>query len=282
MLKHSMARLLNLGMFVGLLTCNMTACAATPTSGVNEALVQEENTQNVSIEDILPTPNVNYDIFTKEEKTEKTYKVGWTTDKVNVRKKPSDRAGIIGTYPFNKKIKYEKYNKKWVKVTYKKKEGYVSKSFIKNKKIKSKTYKVPKNNGYKCGEYYTAITCPSSPQYRLQREYAYTGSYGIRMVNGRYCVAIGSYFNCHIGQYFTLVLKNGTKIECIKGDEKADCDTDYRNIFSGNGCMSEFLITRDLVKKARLMGDVSYCTDKWRSPVVKLIVYKKNVLKGGR
>lgn len=279
-MKHLMARLLNLGLFATLsLACSMTACAATPTSGVNEApVILEEEQEQVPIKDLFPVPKSPYKILTPK----KVYQVGWTIEKVNVRKKPSIKAKVIGIYPFNKKIKYKKFNKKWIKVTYKKRTGYISKSFIKKKKVKSKTYNVPKNNGYKCGEYYTAITCKSSPQYKLQYQYAYTGNYGIRMVNGRYCVAIGSYFNCHIGQYFTLVLKNGTKIECIKGDEKADKDTDWRNIFSGNGCMSEFLITKSLTKKARLMGDISYCNKKWKSPVVKLIVYKKNVLKGGR
>ena len=274
MLKHSMARLLCLGSLVSLfLACNVTACAetATPTSGVDEGVPAE----HIIVEEEIPTSS-----FT-ENKVEKkiVYKTGWTADKVNVKKAPKQKAKNLGTYSFNKKIKYEKYNKKWVKVHYKKKIGYIEKKYIKNKKIKSTTYNVPKNRGYKCGEYYTAITSKSSPQYKLQHQYAYTGNYGIRMVNGRYCVAIGSYFKCTIGQYFTLVLKNGTKIECVKGDEKADKDTDYKNIFSGNGCMSEFLISKSLIPAARLMGDISYCNEKWKSPVVKLIVYKKNAMK---
>ena len=284
MLKHLMGRLLNTGVFVAFfLVCNISASAVTLTgcAKTNENIENQprvtETVTGPSVTLLTPEELVATSNLPKPE-----YKKGWTKTEVEVKKKPDKNSKTIFTLIFNKKVKYKIHNKNWVKIKSKKQTGYVLKEYIKRKENKNTVYNVPSNHGYKCGEYYTAITCTSSPQYKLQHEYAYTGNYGIRMVNGRYCVAIGSYFNCHIGQYFTLVLENGTKIECIKGDEKADCDTDYRNIFSGNGCMSEFLITRDLVKKARLMGDVSYCTNKWRSPVVKVIVYKKNVLKGGR
>ena len=130
---------------------------------------------------------------------------------------------------------------------------------------------------------YTAITSTGSPQYKLQHWYAHTGNYGIRMVNDRYCVAIGSHFRCSIGQYFDLVLANGTIIKCIKGDEKANKDTDGSNIFSRNGCATEFLIDRGaLASSIKRSGDTSSACKRWKSRVVKIKVYKNNILKSGR
>ena len=54
------------------------------------------------------------------------------------------------------------------------------------------TKAVPSNNSFKAYMSYTAITNTSSPQYKLQQQ-AYTGNYGIRMVDDRYCIAVGSY-----------------------------------------------------------------------------------------
>lgn len=138
-------------------------------------------------------------------------------------------------------------------------------------------YSVPTNNGFKSYMYYTAITSTNSLQYKLQRM-AYTGNYGIRMVNERYCVAVGTAFGMQVGQCFDLVLQNGTVIPCVLADVKADGDTDSSNIFTGNGCCSEFLVDKEAFSSsARRMGDVSYCTNEWQSPVVWVHVYKEFV-----
>ena len=86
---------------------------------------------------------------------------------------------------------------------------------------------------------YKCITSTSSPQYKLQKNKAYTGKYGIRQVDGRYCVAIGSHFTSKIGILFDLILENGIVIPCILSDQKADEDTDSRNIVTkDNDCLS--------------------------------------------
>ena len=79
-----------------------------------------------------------------------------------------------------------------------------------------------KSSGFKCYTRYTAITRKSSLQYKLQKEYAYTGDYGIRMVDGRFCIAVGTAVTKKMGQYIDVVLENGTVIPCIAADQKAD------------------------------------------------------------
>ena len=209
-----------------------------------------------------------------------TFKKGWTTTPLNVRKKPSTNSKVLDVLPFNTKVKFIKENKKWVKIKYKNKYAYVYKQYISKKKIKYDLYSVPKYSGYKSWMPYTAITSISSPQYFLQNEYAYTGTYGIRQINGRYCVAIGSHFTDAIGQYFDLILENGTIIPCILADQKADEDTDEDNIFtSWNGCATEFIVDADgLNHAAKRDGDISSCCDDWDSPVVQIKVYEKNIL----
>ena len=132
----------------------------------------------------------------------------------------------------------------------------------------------PKTSGLKSYMPYKAITSVSSSQYKLQQQ-AYTGKHGIRMVNGRYCVALGSFYTNRIGQNFDLVLENGTVIPCVLADQKADKDTDGNNqVTSHNGCMSEFIVdSNSLDKTAKRMGDISYCEECWKSPIKQIILY---------
>lgn len=148
--------------------------------------------------------------------------------------------------------------------------------------IKYTTYDVPETSGYKSFMPYAnngeSIFSSNSNQRKLQ-ELCVTGDYGIRMYEDRYCVAIGSAFGTYIGQYFDLVLENGTVIPCIMADQKADIHTNSDNIVtSANGCMSEFIIDYDsLVSMAAKMGDISYCDELWMSRVVSVKVYEDGV-----
>ena len=210
----------------------------------------------------------------------KIYKKGWTTTEVEVKKKPKTKSATVTTLKFNKRIKYSKYNKKWIEYKYKGKICYIAKKYIAKTKCKYKEYTLPKGNGFKSFMGYKAITSRSSKQYILQSNYAYTGKYGIRQVNGRYCVALGSYFKVKIGQYFDLVLKNGTVIKCIAGDAKADKDTDSQHIFTGNGCCSEFIVDMSaLISSVKRSGNVSSANKKWIGSVKSVRIYKKNVFK---
>lgn len=138
-----------------------------------------------------------------------------------------------------------------------------------------KDFDAPNNSGFKSYMSYKCITSKSSPQYKLQNERAYTGEYGIRQVDGRFCVALGSYFTTEIGTYFDLILENGTVIPCILADQKADKDTDSQNIITNhNGCLSEFVVDLSVLHSmSKRMGDVSYCNDSWNSPVKIIRVY---------
>ena len=140
-------------------------------------------------------------------------------------------------------------------------------------------YEMPQNTGFKSYMSYTAITSQESPQYQLQKYFAYTGNYGIRQVNDRYCVAIGTAFNANVGTYFDLILENGEVIQCIVGDIKSDQHTDESNIITlNNGCVSEFIVDPDSLDfYAKTMGDISYCKEQWFSNVIKIKIYDRNV-----
>lgn len=140
-------------------------------------------------------------------------------------------------------------------------------------------FNVPSNSGFKSFMSYKTITSKSSKQYILQSRYAYTGNYGIRQVNGRYCIAIGTFSNATIGTYVDLILENNSVIPCIIGDFKAETHTDSSNIITThNGCVSEFIVDKSVLNRtAKQMGDISYCEQNWRSPVVTIRIYEENV-----
>lgn len=120
------------------------------------------------------------------------------------------------------------------------------------------TKPVPDNNSFKAYMGYTAITSRTSPQYKLQQQ-ATTGSYGIRMYDGRYCIAVGTYYTSTIGTKIDVVMKNGNVIKCIVGDIKANCHTDATNRANPNGCVVEFIVdTKTMDPTCKRMGDMSY------------------------
>lgn len=142
-------------------------------------------------------------------------------------------------------------------------------------------FTIPKTSGFKSYMGYNLFS-KSSKQYKLQ-QYANTDENGLRVVNDRYMIAVGTHYfsdsETIIGTYLDLILENGTVIECVVGDIKADIHTDEDNIVTlHNGCVSEFICdTSTLHNKAKSMGDVSYIFEEWNSPVNKIIVYERNV-----
>lgn len=147
------------------------------------------------------------------------------------------------------------------------------------------SYRIPHNNGFKSYMSYKAITHKSSKQYKIQNEYAYTGTYGIRQVNERFCVAVGTFFQMEVGTYFDLVLENGTVIPCILSDVKDNKHTLSDNITTAsNGCVSEFITDIKCLpckvrnNKGTGTGDISDCCAEWDSPVKEIRVYEKNIL----
>ena len=207
---------------------------------------------------------------------------GWTITNVNVRSEPSTDCEVLEVYPFNTPIQYYKFNDEWAKIVYPDGEAYMSLQYISDEKLNYRDYTVPITSGFKSYMPYTAITNKASKQFKLQ-QMASDGTYGIRTVNNRYCVAIGTAFNAQVGTYFDLILANETVISCIVSDIKADKHTDKNNMITvSNGCLTEFIINSSaLDRNAKRMGDISYCCDEWNSRVEKIRVYDKNIFEKG-
>lgn len=92
---------------------------------------------------------------------------------------------------------------------------------------------------------YTAVTSKGSDQYKLlNSSSAYTDpDTGLRMFDGRYCIAVGTGYCGKIGTKIDLVMANGNIVKCILGDVKADCDTDPTNRFHAtDGSVAEFIV----------------------------------------
>lgn len=196
---------------------------------------------------------------------------------LNIRSEPNTQSDIIMRLHFGEEVEVFKYleDNDWV-VTYVDDQiCYIAKKYL-TKKIKSTYYDVQPMSTFKSYMGYDCITSVESPQYILQQD-AYDGDYGIRMIDNRYCVAIGSRFDCNIGQYFDIILSNGTEIKCIKADEKADIDTDETNTYTvkSNYCCTEFVVnTSLLIQKAKRCGSLGVI-DGWDSEVCGIRVYNK-------
>lgn len=142
--------------------------------------------------------------------------------------------------------------------------------------IGCKQYAIPPTSGFKSFMGYTTITSKNSDQYKLQSK-AETDYNGIRTVEGRYLIALGTHFGGRIGQYVDLKLEDGTVINCMLGDIKADKDTDVNNIVTvHNGCCSEFIVDRAVIPDCvKISGNVSKLYDNWSTPVHSVIMYDK-------
>ena len=208
---------------------------------------------------------------------------GWLTENVNVRTEPSLNSEILEIKSFNAQITFFYYNKDWIGIDYDgKQSAYISSQYITDIECPYIEYVVP-NNEFKSYMPYLSITNETSKQYKLQ-QMAYTGNYGIRMVKNRYCVAIGTAFNAEVGTYFDLILENGTVIQCIISDIKADVHTESNNmVTASNGCVSEFVVDKKLLpykvynKDGTGSGDISDCCYEWDSNVKIIKIYNKNI-----
>ena len=208
---------------------------------------------------------------------------GYATTTLNIRKEPTKSSEKLGSFEFNEKICYSYLDNDsengWGAIEYDDSIAYVSLKYISDDKANYKELGV---DGDKRKSYmdWTCITSKSSPQYKIQHNYAYTDSNGVRAVDGRYCIALGSYYTHDVGRWVDLVLEDGSIIKCIIGDCKADCDTVNNHSMGIDGGVAEFIVeTSALPKRARQMGDVSYSTDGWLQNVVSIRIYDKNILK---
>ena len=133
---------------------------------------------------------------------------------------------------------------------------------------------VPDNNSFKSYMDASCITNISTPQYQLKSSYALADN-GIYTINGRYCVAVGSYYTTQIGTLVDLIMENGSIVPCILADCKSDKDTDNTNRQNSNGSIVEFVVsTRYLDSIARRMGDCSYADERLLGEILAIRIYK--------
>jgi hypothetical protein len=105
---------------------------------------------------------------------------------------------------------------------------------------------------------YKKITNQTSKQWYLQ-QLSYTDEKGFRMFNGRYLVAVGTYYAYEVGKELLITLDSGIIIEAIVGDIKMDKHTDENNQYVPiNGNIVEFIVDTSVMnKKVQLLGNVS-------------------------
>ena len=252
----------------------------TEKTNLNTHLVDKNNINFKSFK--FKTINTNTNIETQElsiiDLPEVEFIDGWTTTNVNVRLNPEINSEILDTYAFNTHVSFRDFNEEWVEIIYKYDVAYIAKKYITTEEHLYKTYNVKKYSGFKSWMPYNLFG-KSTNQYKLQ-QLAVTGEYGIRYVDEYACIAVGTFANTKIGQRIDLVLENGTIIKCVMADEKSDKHTDSNNMFTINSdCCSEFIIDKSALDiNAKRRGDMSYCNEKWNSPVVQFYVYDENVL----
>lgn len=209
----------------------------------------------------------------------KEFQHGYTNTSVNIREAPSTSSTILTTVDPFTIINYTYFNDEWYEIEYQESTAYIYSMYVKDGEVPDYVSYYLNSNGFKSFMGYKAITSKSSSQYKIQYNYAYTGEFGIRQVNSRFCVALGSGVNARIGTYVDLVLENGTIINCILSDQKDDKHTLDDNLTTAaNGCVSEFIVDSSALESlAAKMGDISYACEEWRSPVVEIRVYPFNI-----
>jgi hypothetical protein len=98
---------------------------------------------------------------------------------------------------------------------------------------------------------YKAITNTRSKQYQLQQQAVTDPNTGIRMINGNYCVAIGSGWGCAVGDRILVTLEGGKTFDAIVADAKANAHTNSDNkTTTHDGSVVEFVVDIPSLPKA--------------------------------
>ena len=246
--------------------------------------VQIETFQNGLKEEFSTASNINsnqeLEKKKRETKKEEKWQKGYIIHKngVKIRTKPDKNENhVIGRIYFNKIVKYKQYNDTFVTIKYKGKIRYINKKYV-SKKENPYIEKGVSGDSRKSYMDYRTIDVYTSSQYKLQTK-AYTNNYGIRCVNHRYCIAVGSFYSNQVGQYVDVVLANGTVLPCVIGDCKRDCDTEGMAGMNGvDGGAVEFIVQDEaLHPDVRLHGTLT-ALEKFESPVVAIRVFRVNGL----
>ena len=136
---------------------------------------------------------------------------------------------------------------------------------------------VPSNNSFKSYMGAHKITDTTSAQYQLKSEYL-DSACGIKLVDDRYVIAIGTYYTETVGTRVDLVMKNGEVVPCIVGDVKKNKDTDATNRqHNVDGSVIEFVVNADtLSSEAKSHGDCSWADPRLMGEIKAIRVYKEN------
>jgi len=214
-------------------------------------------------------------IWSESKPTVDTYhfdKIGYSTAKLNIRTHPNISSDIWDHYHFNDEIHYSEYDDAWVVVDWCGALGYVYKSYVSEDPLPYVSKSV-QNDVRKSFEDYRCLS--STSRQGMLQTIADTSPSGLRKVDNRYCVAVGSYFSHDIGKYIDVVLQNGEVIPCIIADAKADAHTDSSNAISRDGSCVEFIVdTESLPEDVQASGDCSGCKSSWNSPVSEIRLYE--------
>lgn len=108
---------------------------------------------------------------------------------------------------------------------------------------------------------YRTITNKTSVQWQLQQD-AVTDENGFRKLDGKYMVAVGTYYAKQCGEQLVVLLENGTYFEAVVADIKQDKHTDktnrYTPVTESSGNILEFIVDSEkLHKDAKILGDIS-------------------------
>ena len=135
------------------------------------------------------------------------------------------------------------------------------------------TKSVPSQNGFFSYMDADCITSVGTEQYKQKSGYRLDSS-GIWTYDGRWCIAVGSYYTNQVGQYIDIVLKNGTIITGILADCKSDKDTDSTRRQNANGSIVEFIVNESsLSREVKKHGNCAYAYSQWQSEVDHIDIY---------
>lgn len=114
------------------------------------------------------------------------------------------------------------------------------------------------NGEFKTYMDYRKITNKSSKQWALQ-QLAETDENGFRVFNGKYLVAVGTFYSKEVGKELRITLEDGKEINVMIGDIKQDIHTDKNNQYmTDNGNIVEFIVDVDkLDPLTKKLGNVS-------------------------
>ena len=157
-------------------------------------------------------------------------------------------------------------------------------------KVAKSTYPCEKTvprggHSWKPWAHHTAVNLKTSPQYRMQKNYAKTDpSNGLRYCidpygEKRYCVALNDYWcggdSSDIGRCFDVVMANGATIKCCLGDTKrTEKSQNGEGKFGSKGELLEFQAEETVLKKyLGKAGDISNLGGAFVGEAVKIIAY---------